>query len=37
MKSFGWFSHVQVGYPQVYVLWMAAGLVVAMVLLFTLP
>jgi hydrogenase-4 component B len=37
MKVFGWFSHVQVGYPQVYVLWMAAGLVVAMVLLFTLP
>jgi hydrogenase-4 component B len=37
MKTFGWFSHVQVGYPQVYVLWMAAGLVVAMVLLFTLP
>ena len=37
MKGFGWFSHVQVGYPQVYVLWMAAGLVVAMVLLFTLP
>jgi hydrogenase-4 component B len=37
MKAFDWFSHVQVGYPQVYVLWMAAGLVVAMVLLFTLP
>lgn len=36
MKSFGWVSRVHSGYPQVYVLWMAAGLVVAVVLLYTL-
>jgi hydrogenase-4 component B len=37
MKSFEWVSRSHVGYPQVYVLWMAAGLVIAAVLLYTLP
>ncbi len=36
MKSIGWVSRVHSGYPQVYVLYMAAGLVVAVVLLYTL-
>ncbi len=36
MRTFGWVSRAHVGYPQVYVLWMAVGLVLAVVLLYTL-
>jgi len=36
MRSFSWVSRAHVGYPQVYVLWMAAGLVVAAILLYAL-
>jgi len=37
MKLFDWFSLVHVGYPQVYVLWMAVGLAIAILLLYLLP
>jgi hydrogenase-4 component B len=37
MRTFGWVSRSHVGYPQVYVLWMAAGLLIAVVLLYALP
>lgn len=37
MKLFDWFSLAHVGYPQVYVLWMVLGLVIAILLLYLLP